>query len=68
MADDEEEPEVEKASPVYVRYVQNREGSRIGVPEEWLAAPVGQVFNRTAPAGPARPFTGRMVEEVESTA
>lgn len=67
---DDEELELEKPSPVYVRYVQNREGARVGVPEEWLGAPVGEVFARAVPAGggPARPFSGRMVEEVEGMA
>lgn len=66
--EEDEEPEHEKPSPIYVRYIQNSQGSRVAVPEEWLAAPVGQVFIRTAPAGSARPFGGRMVEEVEGTA
>ena len=49
--DDEERPD-----PLFVRWVNSREGSRIGVPEEWMEAPIGDVF---------RPgYRGRMVEEV----
>ena len=51
-----EEGEEERPDPLFVRYVQNREGSRLGVPEEWLEAPVGNVFRGGA--------GGRLVEEV----
>ncbi|WPH01019.1 Hypothetical protein R9X50_00385300 [Acrodontium crateriforme] len=30
--------------PLFTRWVTNREGSRTGVPEAWLASPVGDVF------------------------
>ncbi|KAL9045030.1 MAG: hypothetical protein Q9214_001873 [Letrouitia sp. 1 TL-2023] len=42
------EEEVEKANPVFIRWVNDRDGSRIGVPEEWLQAGaeggVGKMF------------------------
>jgi Ino eighty subunit 2 len=62
----EDEPEVEKASPVFVRHIQNVNGSRIAVPEEWLSSPIGDVFTHTIPASGSalRRFSGRMVEEV----
>jgi len=61
----DDEPEYEKASPIYVRYTQNVGGSQIAVPEEWLSSPVGKVFTGAVPSSdPPRPFTGRMVEEV----
>ena len=50
-----EEGEEERPDPVFVRWVNDRNGSRIGVPEEWIEAPVGEVF---------RVGGGRMVEEV----
>lgn len=38
------EVEFEKPNPVYVRWVSNRHGCRVGVPGEWLAGPAGSVF------------------------
>ena len=48
--DDEDKPE-----PIYTRWVSNKEGSRLGVPVEWMDAPVGITFKSGG---------GRMVEEV----
>ena len=53
-----EESEVERANPLFVRWVNNKDGSRIGVPDEWLGKKVGKVF------GPAPPSCGRFVEEM----
>ena len=39
-----EDGEYERPDALFVRWVSNRDGSRIGVPEEWLDAPIGQVF------------------------
>ena len=59
----EDEPEVEKPSPLYVRYTQTVNGTSLALPEEWLQAPAGQFF--TAAAKPAlKGYGGRMVEEV----
>lgn len=38
------EVEAEKPNAVYVRWVSNRQGCRVGVPGEWLAGPAGRVF------------------------
>jgi len=61
-----EEPEAEepKAHSVYVRYIQNRQGTVLGVPGEWLDGPAGRVFQGDMMKGGMRPFSGRMVEEV----
>lgn len=50
--------ETPKPSPVFVRWVSNKEGSRAAVPEEMLAGPAGRVF---VPGGLK---SGKMVEEV----
>jgi len=42
--------------------VSNKNGSRIGVPDEWLGKKVGRVFGE---APPLAITTGRLVEEVE---
>jgi Ino eighty subunit 2 len=36
--------EAQKPNPIFVRWVSNKDGNRIGVPEEWLEGPVGAVF------------------------
>jgi Ino eighty subunit 2 len=64
-------PPVEKPPIAFVRYVQNVDGGRLGVPQEWLEAPVGEIFTggvRTATlvvGGDGRGWSGRLVEEVE---
>ncbi|EUC46587.1 hypothetical protein COCMIDRAFT_92425 [Bipolaris oryzae ATCC 44560] len=60
-----EEPEPERANPLFVRYIQNAKGTQLGVPEEWLQAPVGTMFaGDVAKATQQKPFSGKMVEEV----
>lgn len=56
-----EDVEPVKANPVFVRWVSDREGCRVGVPEEWLGTPVGAVFGEARNGN----GSGRMVEEVE---
>ncbi|KAJ4297737.1 hypothetical protein N0V90_005632 [Kalmusia sp. IMI 367209] len=60
----EEEPGSEKANPLFVRYKQNASGTTLAIPEEWLQAPVGSLFNGTLVKPSPKPFSGRMVEEV----
>lgn len=53
--------EPQKANPAFVRWVSNNDGNRIGVPEEWLEAPVGDLFqNSVKSAG----MGGKLVQEV----
>jgi Ino eighty subunit 2 len=54
----------ERANPLFVRYVQNAKGTKLGVPGEWLQAPVGDFFAGDLAPKNQKPFTGRMVEEV----
>lgn len=56
-------PDTEQAKPdaVFVRWVSNKDGNRIGVPEEWLDAPVGKIF---ADSVKASPIGGKLVHEV----
>ena len=39
-----DEIEYEKPNPVFVRWVSTKQGTRIGVPEEWIAAPLGKIL------------------------
>ncbi|OTA65115.1 hypothetical protein K449DRAFT_261295 [Hypoxylon sp. EC38] len=56
----ESTPDVEanKPNPVFVRWISNKDGSRVAVPDEMLSGPAGQVFVQ---GGLGR---GKMVEEV----
>ena len=47
-----------RANPVFVRWISNKTGNTIAVPDEMLQGPVGKVF---VPGGLA---SGKMVEEV----
>ncbi|KAF1832118.1 hypothetical protein BDW02DRAFT_571363 [Decorospora gaudefroyi] len=60
----EEEPEPDRANPLFVRYIQNAKGSQLAVPDEWLKAPVGSIFTGNMEKASHKPFSGRMVEEV----
>ena len=51
-----EDGEEERPDPLFVRWVQTAKGSRVGVPEEWVEAPVGEMFRGGQ--------SGRLVEEV----
>ena len=52
-----------KANPLYVRWVSGRDGNRIGVPDEWLNAPVGEVL-RLKRKG-TRVGSGKVIEKVQ---
>lgn len=43
-AEEQDEEGNVKINPLFVKYVQRREGSLLGVPQEWLAGPIGEVF------------------------
>lgn len=52
--------EFERANPVYIRWVSDRDGSRVGVPYEWLEDGLEHTIGRVFTGSGAR----RMVEEV----
>lgn len=45
----EEEQGIPKPQPTFIRFVSNRNGSRVGVPEELLSTPAGRPFNDAHP-------------------
>ncbi|KAF1966229.1 PAPA-1-domain-containing protein [Bimuria novae-zelandiae CBS 107.79] len=61
---EDEKREVEKANPIFIRYKQNKNGTSLGVPEEWLQAPAGDLFKGKLARPISTPYSGRMVEEV----
>ncbi|PMD45471.1 hypothetical protein L207DRAFT_508349 [Hyaloscypha variabilis F] len=52
--------EGQKANPLFIRWVSNKDGNRIGVPEEWIEAPVGAIFVGSQKAG----MGGKLIQEV----
>jgi len=54
---DGEDGDGERPPALYLRWVNSREGSRIGVTEEWLDAPIGEPFRKPN-------MGGAMVQEV----
>ena len=56
------EIEYEKPNPVYVRWVSDKHGSRVGVPSEWLENGLENGVGRVFMGG----SSGKMVEEVEA--
>ena len=57
------EAEPQKPNPLFVRWVSNKDGMRICVPEEWLEAPVGSIFNNSVK--PVGMRSGKLIEEVQ---
>lgn len=60
-ADATPDSESQKPNPIFVRWVSNKDGNRIGVPQEWLEGPVGAVFQggvKQTPTG------GKLIAEV----
>jgi Ino eighty subunit 2 len=49
-----------RANPLFSRWINNKDGSRVAVPDEWLESPVGEVFKSTRAATTG----GVMVQEV----
>jgi Ino eighty subunit 2 len=50
-----------KPNPIYVRWTSNKDGNRIGVPEEWTAGPVGSIFTNSVKGD----MGGKLIEEVQ---
>ena len=61
---EEDDRTPEKANPLFVRYRQTVQGTTLAIPEEWLEAPAGSLFSGEVQKPSARPWGGRMVEEV----
>lgn len=49
-----------RANPLFSRWVNNKSGSLVAVPDEWLESPLGDMFRGAQPSTGA----GKMVEEV----
>jgi Ino eighty subunit 2 len=61
---DDDDRRAEKANPLFVRYRQTVQGTTLAIPEEWLESPAGSVLNGAVAKPIAKPWGGRMVEEV----
>lgn len=59
---EEEEQTGPKANPLFSHWVNNKNGSIVAVPEEWLETPLGSVLGKGAKI--AAGGGGKMIEEV----
>lgn len=59
-ADASPDGESPKPNPIFVRWVSNKEGNRIGVPEEWVEGPIGSIFK-----GEGSLKSSQLIEEVQ---
>jgi Ino eighty subunit 2 len=60
---DSDDADSMKANPLFVRWVSNKEGNFIGVPEEWLEGPVGAVFQGGVKQSGSG-MGGKLIEEI----
>jgi Ino eighty subunit 2 len=62
----EEEEEIEKANPLYTRWISDVHGTRVGIPEEWSGKHIGRVLYADIYSGPKLPpANGRVVQEID---
>ena len=61
----QEVQEFVKPEPTMIRYLSNREGCRIGVPEEWFGTPAGKLFGNLSDERESRTQVRRLVEEIQ---
>jgi Ino eighty subunit 2 len=54
--------EAQRPNPLFVRWVSNKDGNRIGVPEEWVESPVGALFEGGVKQ--ASGMSGKLIAEV----
>jgi Ino eighty subunit 2 len=54
--------EGQKPNPLFVRWVSNKDGNRIGVPEQWMEGPIGGLFEGGVKQ--AGGMGGKLIEEV----
>jgi len=40
------DPDSQKPSPIFVRWVSSKDGCRVAVPEEIMSSPAGKVFEK----------------------
>jgi hypothetical protein len=61
-AADSQDPNAQKPDPVFIRWVSNKSGSRIAVPDEIIEGPSGVLFGDKSKRSPAVPT--KLVTEV----
>lgn len=57
------EGEPQKPNARFVRWVSNKDGNRIGVPEEWMEGPAGALFQGGVKAN-GNGMGGKLIQEV----
>jgi Ino eighty subunit 2 len=61
VGDASPDEESAKPNPLFVRWVSNKDGNFIGVPDEWLDGPVGAVFQGGVKQ---KRMGGKLIEEI----
>lgn len=62
----DEDGNARRAPAAFVRYIQTTSGSTLLVPDQWIEAPVGEIFkDAVKPLKAAPSFTGRLVQELD---
>jgi Ino eighty subunit 2 len=67
IAEEEGDPDriIPKANPVYSRLTMTASGTRLSISEDWEGAPFGPFLENSKPVDKAaKPYSGRLVEEV----
>ena len=59
----QEAQEPEKPESTMIRYISNRNGCKLGIPEEWLGTPAGRLFGNSS-GKVAKGRVHRLVEEI----
>ncbi len=58
--------EPDQPDPLFIRYVSNKDGSRLGVPAEWLGGPLGKLYETPrVKKTPAPAMGSKLIQEVE---
>lgn len=59
----QEAEETPKPDPTMAHFVLNRDGCRLGIPEEWFGTPAGRLFGNATADSVGR-TQGKLVEEL----
>lgn len=63
--EDKNENDAEGRAPMsFVRIISNNDGTRLAIPDQWLDAPVGEIFKQSQKPSMKSAHPQRMVEEV----
>jgi Ino eighty subunit 2 len=63
--DEKDENDADGRAPMsFVRMISTVKGTRLAIPDQWLEAPVGEIFKQSEKSSMNSAFPQKMVEEV----